>query len=57
MEDKESIRQVLRELLSSQKLAVLSTHHSGQPYASRVAFACSDDLCFLGIVTVGSGEL
>jgi len=57
MEDKESIRQVLRELLSGQKLAVLSTHHSGQPYASRVAFACSDDLRFLGIVTVGSGEL
>ena len=57
MEDKESIRQVLRELLSSQKLAVLSTHHSGQPYSSRVAFACSDDLRFLGIVTVGYGEL
>jgi heme iron utilization protein len=51
MEDKESIRQVLRELLSSQKLAVLSTHHSGQPYASLVAFACSDDLRFLYFVT------
>jgi len=42
MEDKESIRQVLRELLSSQKLAVLSTHTSGQPYANLAAFACSD---------------
>jgi nitroimidazol reductase NimA-like FMN-containing flavoprotein (pyridoxamine 5'-phosphate oxidase superfamily) len=51
MEDKESIRQVLRELLSSQKLAVLSTHHSGQPYASLVAFACSDDLRYLYFVT------
>jgi nitroimidazol reductase NimA-like FMN-containing flavoprotein (pyridoxamine 5'-phosphate oxidase superfamily) len=51
MEDKESIRQVLRELLSSQKLAALSTHHSGQPYASLVAFACSDDLRYLYFVT------
>jgi nitroimidazol reductase NimA-like FMN-containing flavoprotein (pyridoxamine 5'-phosphate oxidase superfamily) len=51
MEDKESIRQVLRELLSIQKLAVLSTHHSGQPYASLVAFACSDDLRYLYFVT------
>lgn len=51
MEDKEGIRRVLRELLSNQRLAVLSTHNSGQPYASLVAFACSDDLRFLYFVT------
>jgi len=42
MESREGIQQVLRELLSNQRLAVLSTHNSGQPYASLVAFACSD---------------
>jgi len=31
-------------LLTQQSLAVLSTHHEGQPYASLVAFAVSDDL-------------
>jgi putative heme iron utilization protein len=31
-------------LLTQQTLAVLSTHHEGQPYASLVAFAASDDL-------------
>ena len=51
MEDKEGIRHMLGELLSSQRLAVLSTHNSGQPYASLVAFACSDDLRFLYFVT------
>jgi nitroimidazol reductase NimA-like FMN-containing flavoprotein (pyridoxamine 5'-phosphate oxidase superfamily) len=51
MESREGIQQVLRELLSNQRLAVLSTHNSGQPYASLVAFACSDDLRFLYFVT------
>ena len=51
MEDPEGIRRVLRELLSTQRLAVLSTHAGGQPYASLVAFACSDDLRFLHFVT------
>jgi len=40
MESKEGIRQMLRELLNGQKLAVLSTHNGGQPYASLVAFTC-----------------
>lgn len=33
----------LTKLLKSQKLAVLSTHDRGQPYASLVAFAASED--------------
>jgi nitroimidazol reductase NimA-like FMN-containing flavoprotein (pyridoxamine 5'-phosphate oxidase superfamily) len=51
MESDESFRHLLRVLLGGQKLAVLSTHHSGQPYASLVAFAFSDDLRSLYFVT------
>ena len=51
MESREDIRHMLSVLLSNQRLAVLSTHSNGQPYASLVAFACSDDLRFLYFVT------
>ena len=51
MESDGGFRQLLRELLAGQKLAVLSTHHGGQPYASLVAFAFSDDLASLYFVT------
>ena len=34
----------LKRLLQSQPLAVLATHSRGQPYASLVAFASSNDL-------------
>ncbi len=44
MEKTNQIRQRLGELFRSQKLAALSTHHAGQPYASLVAFYASDDL-------------
>jgi nitroimidazol reductase NimA-like FMN-containing flavoprotein (pyridoxamine 5'-phosphate oxidase superfamily) len=44
MENKETLVQQVRELLQSQQLAVLATHHKGQPYASLVAFAAGDDL-------------
>lgn len=54
MKSDETIRPLLRELLSAQKLAVLSTHESGQPYANLVAFACSDDLKWLCFATVRS---
>ena len=47
-------RALLHELLSAQKLAVLSTHESGQPYANLVAFACSDDLKWLYFATARS---
>jgi len=36
--------QTLKELLESQKLAVLATEKDGQPYASLVAFASTGDL-------------
>jgi nitroimidazol reductase NimA-like FMN-containing flavoprotein (pyridoxamine 5'-phosphate oxidase superfamily) len=44
MKSEQSIRHLLNKLLSGQKLAVLCTHHAGQPYASLVAFVNSDDL-------------
>jgi nitroimidazol reductase NimA-like FMN-containing flavoprotein (pyridoxamine 5'-phosphate oxidase superfamily) len=47
----ENIQKQIRELLTTQKLAVLSTHHSGQPYASLVAFAGKDDLKEILFVT------
>lgn len=51
MESNAGLRQLLRELLSGQKLAVLSTHSGGQSYANLVAFAFSDDLGSLYFVT------
>lgn len=51
LEKKQDLRRVLRELLDSQRLAVLSTHRSGQPYASLVAFTGSGDLRFLYFAT------
>jgi heme iron utilization protein len=44
MTDRGQLQQRLKELLSSQKLAVLATQQGGQPYTSLVAFAASDDL-------------
>jgi nitroimidazol reductase NimA-like FMN-containing flavoprotein (pyridoxamine 5'-phosphate oxidase superfamily) len=40
----EKIREILLELFTAQKLAVLGTHQSGQPYGSLVAFAATPDL-------------
>ena len=40
----DSHAQVLRNLLASQLLGVLSTHGESGPYASLVAFAASEDL-------------
>jgi len=36
--------EILRELLTDQLLAVLGTHHDGEPYTSLVAFAATPDL-------------
>lgn len=44
MSDSPSVSSQLRELFATQALAVLSTDGSGNPYASLVAFASSDDL-------------
>lgn len=37
-------RRILRELLTTERLGVLATHHGGAPYASLVAFVASDDI-------------
>ncbi len=43
--------EVLRELLESQLLGVLATHHDGEPYTSLVGFASTDDLKHLLFAT------
>lgn len=47
----EDIKKQIRELLINQKLAVLSTHHSGQPYASLISFVGKEDLKEIFFVT------
>ena len=42
--DPNKIKRDLKKLLQSQPLAVLATQNQGQPYASLIAFASSDDL-------------
>ncbi len=44
MKSLDSMRKDLKELFTTQPLAVLSTQNEGQPYASLVAFATSEDL-------------
>ena len=51
METSEEIMNRLRNLFVSQKLAVVSTQLSGQPYASLVAFAATEDLRHIFFVT------
>lgn len=45
------VEETIRALFRSQKLAVLSTQRSGQPYASLVAFVASEDLKHLYFAT------
>lgn len=52
--DLSKVKRNLRKLLRSQLLAVLSTQNQGQPYASLVAFASSDDLKSLYFATTRS---
>jgi nitroimidazol reductase NimA-like FMN-containing flavoprotein (pyridoxamine 5'-phosphate oxidase superfamily) len=47
----EDTLRLLRGLLTGERLAVLSTHGAGQPYASLVAFAAADDLRCLYFAT------
>ena len=44
MSDSKEIKATIESLFKVQKLAVLSTHQNGQPYASLVAFAAGKDL-------------
>mgnify|MGYP000417186933 CR=1 FL=1 len=45
------IPETIKNLLSSQKLAALSTQRDGQPYTSLMAFAYTDDLKELVVAT------
>lgn len=52
MEKNEQLmQQRIRELLSDQPLAVLSTQRNGQPYSSLMAFAHTDDLAVIVVAT------
>jgi len=52
MSDPKAIEAILRELLTSQRLAVLATcEEDGQPYVNLMAFAASDDLKTILLVT------
>jgi len=44
MDNPDSVKENLRELFSSQKLAVLATDMKNQPYTSLVAFVAAEDL-------------
>ena len=47
----QEIKGQIRELFIDQNLAVLSTHHNGQPYASLVAFVSKKDLKEIFFIT------
>jgi uncharacterized protein YhbP (UPF0306 family) len=51
MEKAEDIQKQLRDLFSTQNLAVLATHSEAQPYASLVAFFATEDLNHIYFVT------
>lgn len=42
---------VVRQLLSSQQVAVIATHNQGQPYGTLVGFSISPDLKFIFFAT------
>ncbi|MFH0996061.1 MAG: pyridoxamine 5'-phosphate oxidase family protein [Pseudomonadota bacterium] len=52
--DLSKVKKDLRKLLRSQLLAILATQNQGQPYASLVAFASSNDLKSLYFATTRS---
>jgi heme iron utilization protein len=49
--DDASLRQTLRSLLTSQKLAVLASYGDDKPYCSLMAFAVSDDFKHIVVAT------
>ena len=54
MNDRDGLILELTQLLNSQRLAVLSTHNAGKPYASLVSFAATPDLLHLLFATTRS---
>jgi nitroimidazol reductase NimA-like FMN-containing flavoprotein (pyridoxamine 5'-phosphate oxidase superfamily) len=51
MENTEKLSELIKELLASQRFAVLATQSEGQPYSNLVAFAEADNLSSLLFVT------
>jgi nitroimidazol reductase NimA-like FMN-containing flavoprotein (pyridoxamine 5'-phosphate oxidase superfamily) len=51
MKDSAETLALIRDLLQSQKLAVLSTQNHGQPYSNLIALAATDDLRHLLFAT------
>lgn len=51
MAETQEVLEIIQELLTSQRLAVLSTQNQGQPYSNLVAFAVTPDLKFLLFAT------
>jgi hypothetical protein len=51
MPEAAEVLEIIRNLLASQRLAVLSTQNQGQPYSNLVAFAAAPDLKYLLFVT------
>ena len=51
MNDTPETLAVIRNLLESQQLAVLSTQNHGQPYCNLIAIAATDDLKYLLFAT------
>ena len=54
MDQLEQMKKTIGDLFGSQRLAVLATHRDGQPYASLVAFAATQDLKELLFATARS---
>jgi hypothetical protein len=44
MNDADAIQSIVKQLLESQKYAVLATDNRGQPYTSLMAFSVTEDL-------------
>ena len=51
MAETAEVLEIIRNLLASQRLAVLSTQNQGQPYSNLVAFAAVPDLKYLLFAT------
>ena len=51
MQDTPEMLDLIRNLLESQRLAVLSTQDHGQPYCNLIAIAATDDLKYLLFAT------
>ncbi|MEJ2056821.1 MAG: pyridoxamine 5'-phosphate oxidase family protein [Desulfofustis sp.] len=52
--DDRKLHERIKALLADQPLAVLSTQRDGQPYASLMAYACTDDLKHIVVATGSS---